>query len=72
MKISSTTARRALRLLELMQTHDKSWALYVFSSARVLKSYTIAQLVGLGIAWVWMGLEGEESRYQKTGRRRHP
>jgi hypothetical protein len=56
---------RALRLLELMQTHDKSWALYVFSSARVIKSYTIAQLVGLGIAWVWMGLEGEESRYQK-------
>jgi len=57
--------KRALRLLELMQTHDKSWALYVFSSARVLKSYTIEQLVGLGIAWVWMGLEGEESRYQK-------
>jgi biotin synthase-like enzyme len=57
--------KRALRLLELMQTHAKSWALYVFSSARVLKSYTIAQLVGLGIAWVWMGLEGEESRYQK-------
>ncbi len=57
--------KRALRLLELMQTHDKSWALYVFSSVRVLKSYTIEQLVGLGIAWVWMGLEGEESRYQK-------
>jgi hypothetical protein len=57
--------KRALRLLELIQTHDKSWALYVFSSARVLKSYTIAQLVGLGIAWVWMGLEGEASRYQK-------
>jgi hypothetical protein len=57
--------KRALRLLELMQTHEKSWGLYVFSSARVLKSYAIDQLVGLGIAWVWMGLEGEESRYQK-------
>jgi hypothetical protein len=57
--------QRALRLLELMQAREKSWALYVFSSARVLKSYTIEQLVGLGIAWVWMGLEGEASRYQK-------
>jgi len=56
---------RALRLLELMQKSNKSWALYVFSSARVLKSYTIEQLVGLGISWVWMGLEGEQSQYSK-------
>jgi len=57
--------KRALRLLELMETHQKSWALYVFSSARVLESYTLDQLVGLGISWVWMGLEGENSAYQK-------
>lgn len=57
--------RRALRLLELMETNNKSWALYVFSSARVLQSYSMEQLVGLGISWVWMGLEGEQSRYQK-------
>jgi len=57
--------QRALRLLELMQQHDKSWSLYVFSSARVLQSYSIEQLVGLGISWVWMGLEGEDSRYAK-------
>lgn len=57
--------RRALRLLELMQRHDKAWALYVFSSAKVLRSYTIDQLVGLGISWVWMGLEGEDSQYAK-------
>jgi radical SAM superfamily enzyme YgiQ (UPF0313 family) len=57
--------KRALRLLELMETHQKSWALYVFSSARVLESYTLDQLVGLGISWVWMGLEGENSDYQK-------
>lgn len=56
---------RALRLLELMAEHNKSWSLFVFSSARVLKSYTIDQLVGLGISWVWMGLEGENSRYRK-------
>ena len=57
--------KRALRLLELMETHQKSWSLYVFSSARVLESYTIEQLTGLGIGWVWMGLEGENSAYQK-------
>jgi radical SAM superfamily enzyme YgiQ (UPF0313 family) len=57
--------RRALRLLELMQENDKSWALYVFSSANVLRSYTIEELVGLGVSWVWMGIEGENSRYTK-------
>ena len=57
--------RRALRLLELMQKHGKSWALYVFSSADALRRYTTEQLVGLGVSWVWMGLEGEGSEYQK-------
>jgi len=57
--------RRALRLLELMQANDKSWALYVFSSATVLRSYKIEQLVALGISWVWMGLEGNHSQYAK-------
>ena len=57
--------KRALALLELMQTHGKSWALSVFSSASILKSYTMEQLAGLGVAWVWIGLEGEESQYGK-------
>jgi radical SAM superfamily enzyme YgiQ (UPF0313 family) len=57
--------KRALRLLELMKKGDKSWFLHVFSSARVLQSYTIEQLVALGISWVWMGLEGENSLYPK-------
>jgi hypothetical protein len=57
--------KRALSLLELMQKNQKSWSLYVFSSARVLQSYTFEQLVGLGISWVWMGLEGERSDYRK-------
>lgn len=60
--------QRALRLLELMEKNNKSWSLYVFSSARVLQSYTIEQLVGLGISWVWMGLEGEDSSYPKLRR----
>jgi len=56
---------RALRLLELMQQHNKSWSIDVFSSARVLKSYTMAQLIGLGISWVWLGVEGKDSQYSK-------
>jgi radical SAM superfamily enzyme YgiQ (UPF0313 family) len=56
---------RALSLLEEMKKHKKSWALYVFSSARVLRSYKIEQLVELGIAWVWMGMEGRQSQYTK-------
>lgn len=57
--------KRALRLLELMEKNNKSWSLYVFSSANVLQSYTMDQLVRLGISWVWMGLEGKKSQYQK-------
>jgi len=57
--------KRALSLLEQMKKHNKSWALYVFSSAKVLRSYSIEQLVELGISWVWMGLEGKESQYSK-------
>lgn len=57
--------KRALRLLELMRHHEKSWSLYVFSSANVLKLYSMEELVGLGVSWVWIGLEGEASRYAK-------
>ena len=57
--------QRTLRLLELMRENNKTWALFVFSSARVLKSYTMEQLIRLGISWAWMGLEGEDSTYAK-------
>ncbi len=57
--------KRALRLLELMEEAGKSWSLYVFSSANILRSYTVEQLVRIGISWVWMGLEGKNSQYKK-------
>jgi radical SAM superfamily enzyme YgiQ (UPF0313 family) len=57
--------KRALQLLERIQEHDKSWSLYVFSSANVLQMYTMDQLVALGVSWVWLGLEGENSNYAK-------
>ncbi len=57
--------KRALELLDLMREHDKDWSIDVFSSARTLQSYSIDELVGLGLSWVWMGLEGEDSSYAK-------
>jgi radical SAM superfamily enzyme YgiQ (UPF0313 family) len=48
-----------------MIEYDKSWSLYVFSSAGVLRTYTMEQLVELGISWIWMGLEGKSSQYVK-------
>ncbi len=57
--------KRALELLDLMKRHNKSWSLYVFSSGRAIQSYSMEELVGLGISWVWMGLEGEDSAYPK-------
>jgi radical SAM superfamily enzyme YgiQ (UPF0313 family) len=57
--------RRALRLLELMRRAGKAWSLYVFSSANSLRLYAAEELVGLGVSWVWLGLEGEASGYPK-------
>jgi radical SAM superfamily enzyme YgiQ (UPF0313 family) len=56
---------RALGLLERMRRHGKPWALYVFSSADALRRYSVDELVGLGVSWVWIGLEGKESAYPK-------
>ncbi len=56
---------RALRLLSLMQEHQKAWSLYVFSSANALGKYTMEELVQLGISWVWMGLESPHASYAK-------
>lgn len=57
--------KRALRLLELMEKYNKPWSFYVFTSANVLRSYAMNQLIRLGISWVWMGLEGKNSQYAK-------
>ena len=57
--------KRALRLLDLMVERRKSWSLYLFSSANILKNYSMEQLVALGVSWVWMGLEGKRADYAK-------
>ena len=57
--------KRALRLLELMRDNDRAWSLYVFSSANALRRYSDEELLGLGLSWVWMGLEGKRSAFRK-------
>jgi radical SAM superfamily enzyme YgiQ (UPF0313 family) len=57
--------KRALRLLELMEEHDKDWSMSVFSSANALRRYDPEELVRLGVSFVWVGLEGEDSQYGK-------
>lgn len=57
--------RRALELLELIERHQKSWSLYVFSSANAIAKYTMEELVALGVSWIWMGLESKRAGYAK-------
>lgn len=57
--------KRALRLLELMREQGKAWSLYLFASANALRAYEIEEIVGLGVSWVWMGLEGKDAAYTK-------
>lgn len=57
--------KRAMELLDCMREANKSWELYVFSSANALRQYTMEELVELGISWVWMGLESPRSGYAK-------
>jgi hypothetical protein len=56
---------RALQLLERMREAGKSWSLYLFSSANTLRLYSMEELVGLGVSWVWLGIEGQQSGYVK-------
>jgi radical SAM superfamily enzyme YgiQ (UPF0313 family) len=59
---------RALRLLDLMEKGGKAWSLQIFSSANVVRSYSVQELVSLGLSWLWVGLEGEDSGYAKLKR----
>jgi Radical SAM superfamily len=56
---------RALRLLERMKAEGKSWEFSVFASANAIRKYTMAELVELGVSWLWMGLESPRSKYAK-------
>lgn len=47
---------RALQLLARMEAGGKPWAFYLFSSANVLRRYSMDEMVRLGVSWVWLGL----------------
>ena len=57
--------KRALDLLACMKAAGKSWAFHIFSSANAIAKYTYAELVELGIASIWLGLESAQSGYAK-------
>jgi hypothetical protein len=57
--------KRALELLDRMRRANKAWALYVFASANAIRQYSTEELVGLGISWIWMGLESPQASYEK-------
>lgn len=57
--------RRAMELLDCMKQARKSWELYVFSSANAVMNYSMAELIELGVSWIWMGLESPQSGYVK-------
>lgn len=56
---------RAMGLLARMKQERKAWEFYVFSSANAIGKYTMAELVELGVSWIWMGLESPRSAYGK-------
>jgi len=42
-------------------------AISVFSSMKALAQYKATDLVEMGIDWIWIGFEGKESKYSKSG-----
>ncbi len=57
--------QRAMDLLARMKQAGKSWALNIFSSANAIQKYSCRELVELGIASIWVGLESPRSNYSK-------
>ncbi len=57
--------QRAMDLLARMKRAGKSWAFHIFSSANAIRKYTCDELVELGVASIWVGLESPRSRYSK-------
>ena len=57
--------KRVLELLALMKAAGKSWSFNIFSSANAIAKYTVEELVEIGIASIWLGLESPRSNYSK-------
>ncbi len=57
--------QRAMDLLACMKAAGKSWAFNIFSSANAIRKYSYEELVDLGVASIWLGLESAQSGYAK-------
>ena len=57
--------KRVMELLALMKAAGKSWSFNIFSSANAIAKYTYEELVEIGIASIWLGLESPKSNYAK-------
>ena len=57
--------QRAMDLLARMKAAGKSWSFNIFSSANAIRKYSYEELVELGIASIWVGLESAKSNYSK-------
>ncbi|MCU1235232.1 MAG: Radical domain protein [Candidatus Solibacter sp.] len=57
--------KRVMELLVLMKAAGKSWSFNIFSSANAIAKYTCEELVEIGIASIWLGLESPRSNYSK-------
>ena len=57
--------RRALRLLELMERHQQGLVVVRLQLRQCPASLHHGAAGALGISWVWMGMEGEDSPYTK-------
>ena len=57
--------QRAVELLAEMEANGKPYQFCIFSSAETIMEVGIDFLVRLGVTFIWLGLEGKNSRYGK-------
>lgn len=57
---------RAEELMELMDRHNKHYTFSIFSSAEAITKVGIDFMKRLGVIWLWLGMEGRNSEYDKN------
>ncbi len=57
---------RAEELLAELERHGKYYGFYLFSSAEAVRAVGVEFLKRLGVTFLWLGLEGRQSEYEKT------
>ncbi|MBF0546936.1 MAG: cobalamin-dependent protein [Candidatus Riflebacteria bacterium] len=58
--------KKTSRLLELMRSHNRHFKLDIFSSPDAVARYPLEVLIGLGIYFIWIGVESKIPIYSKT------